>query len=101
MPRSIITLVRITTCALFLLSAMITAHAQFRAGVQGTISDSAGALVPDEAVEAFAVAGSPEHCLRRLRDFVDAGIEEPVLSLVGTPGMCAFGIDVMRRFEVQ
>jgi hypothetical protein len=29
---------------------MITAHAQFRAGVQGTISDSAGALVPDAKV---------------------------------------------------
>jgi 5,10-methylenetetrahydromethanopterin reductase len=61
----------------------------------------AAALVPDEAVEAFAVAGSPEHCLRRLRDFIDAGIEEPVLSLVGTPEMCAFGIDVMRRFKAE
>jgi hypothetical protein len=29
---------------------MITAHAQFRAGVQGTISDSSGALVPDAKV---------------------------------------------------
>jgi hypothetical protein len=29
---------------------MITAHAQFRAGVQGTISDSNGALVPDAKV---------------------------------------------------
>jgi 5,10-methylenetetrahydromethanopterin reductase len=58
----------------------------------------AAALVPDEAVEAFAVAGSPDHCLRRLRDFVDAGIDEPVLSLVGSPEKCAFAIDVMRRF---
>jgi len=29
---------------------MITAHGQFRAGVQGTISDSSGALVPDAKV---------------------------------------------------
>jgi 5,10-methylenetetrahydromethanopterin reductase len=58
----------------------------------------AAALVPDEAVEAFAVAGSPDHCLRRLRDFVDAGIDEPVLHLVGSPEKCAFAIDVMRRF---
>jgi 5,10-methylenetetrahydromethanopterin reductase len=58
----------------------------------------AAALVPDEAVEAFAVAGSPDHCLRRLRDFVDAGLDEPVLSLVGSPEKCAFAIDVMRRF---
>jgi 5,10-methylenetetrahydromethanopterin reductase len=59
----------------------------------------AAALVPDEAVEAFGIAGSPEHCLRRLRDFIDAGIDEPVLSLVGTPAMCAFAIDVMRNFR--
>jgi 5,10-methylenetetrahydromethanopterin reductase len=59
---------------------------------------AAAALVPDEAVEAFAVAGSPEHCLRRLRDFVDAGIDEPVLSLVGPPQSCAFAIEVMRKF---
>jgi 5,10-methylenetetrahydromethanopterin reductase len=58
----------------------------------------AAALVPDEAVEAFAVAGSPDHCLRRLRDFIDAGIDEPVLSLVGSPEKCAFAIDIMRRF---
>jgi 5,10-methylenetetrahydromethanopterin reductase len=60
---------------------------------------AAAALVPDEAVEAFGIAGSPEHCLRRLRDFIDAGIDEPVLSLVGTPDKCAFSIDVMRRFK--
>ena len=33
-------------CGLFLLSAMITAHAQFRAGVQGTISDSTARSCP-------------------------------------------------------
>ena len=43
-------LVRTSLCGLFLLCAMITAHAQFRAGVQGTISDSNGALVPDAKV---------------------------------------------------
>ena len=50
MSRTIYRLVRIGTCGLFLLCAMITAHAQFRAGVQGTISDSNGALVPDAKV---------------------------------------------------
>lgn len=50
MSRTINRFVRISLCALFLLSAMITAHAQFRAGVQGTISDSSGALVPDAKV---------------------------------------------------
>src|ERR1044072_1543646 len=50
MSRTIYRLVRTGLCGLFLLSAMITAHAQFRAGVQGTISDSSGALVPDAKV---------------------------------------------------
>lgn len=43
-------IVRITMCGLFLFAAMMTAHAQFRAGVQGTISDVNGALVPDARV---------------------------------------------------
>src|SRR5690349_20350849 len=50
MSRTIYRLVRTGLCGLFLLSAMITANAQFRAGVQGTISDSNGALVPDAKV---------------------------------------------------
>src|ERR1044072_2262833 len=50
MSRTIYRLVRTGLCGLFLLSAMITALAQFRAGVQGTISDSNGALVPNAKV---------------------------------------------------
>lgn len=50
MSRTFFILVRLTMCGLFLMSAIITANAQFRAGVQGTVSDSAGALVPDARV---------------------------------------------------
>src|SRR5215216_5149019 len=50
MPRTIFNLTRIIACGLFLLVAMITAHAQFRAAIQGTISDSSGALVPEAKV---------------------------------------------------
>ena len=50
MSRNTNHLVRIITCGLFVLSAVISANAQFRAGVQGTVSDSAGALVPDAKV---------------------------------------------------
>ena len=50
MSRTIFSLVRISLCGLFILSVMITANAQFRAGVQGTISDSSGALVPGARV---------------------------------------------------
>jgi 5,10-methylenetetrahydromethanopterin reductase len=58
----------------------------------------AAALVPDEAVEAFGIAGTPEHCSKRLRDFVDAGIDEPVLGLLGSAEDCALALDVVREF---
>ena len=45
--------------------------------------DAAARLVPDEAVEAFAVGGTPAECRERLRAYVDAGIEEPVLCILG------------------
>jgi len=44
------TFVRTLACGLFILFAMITAQAQFRAGIQGTISDSNGALVPGASI---------------------------------------------------
>jgi hypothetical protein len=50
MSRAIYRLVRISACGLFVLCAIMTANAQFRAGVQGTISDSNGALVPDAKI---------------------------------------------------
>jgi alkanesulfonate monooxygenase SsuD/methylene tetrahydromethanopterin reductase-like flavin-dependent oxidoreductase (luciferase family) len=60
---------------------------------------AAAALVPDEAVEAFGVAGAPDHCARRLRDFIDAGLDEPVLGLLGTPENCRLALDVIRGFD--
>src|SRR5215207_8420871 len=50
MSRIMYRFVRTGMCGVFVLCALITAHAQFRAGVQGTISDSSGALVPDAKV---------------------------------------------------
>ncbi len=50
MSRTTYSLVRLAMCGLFLCSVVITANAQFRAGVQGTVSDSAGALVPEAKV---------------------------------------------------
>lgn len=50
MTRTSFSLARTIVCGLFILSAMITAQAQFRAGIQGTISDSNGALVPGARV---------------------------------------------------
>src|SRR5689334_2107732 len=50
MSRTLFSLVRTVLCGIFIFGAVITAQAQFRAGVQGTISDSAGALVPEAKV---------------------------------------------------
>lgn len=58
----------------------------------------AAALVTDEAVEAFSIAGTPRHCSKRLRDFIDAGIDEPVLGIMGSTEHCALALEVMREF---
>ena len=58
----------------------------------------AAALVPEEAVEAFGIAGTPAHCTKRLRDFIDAGLNEPVLGLLGSTENCVLALDVMREF---
>ncbi|HEY2963627.1 MAG TPA: TonB-dependent receptor [Pyrinomonadaceae bacterium] len=50
MSRTSFSLARLMVCGFFILLAVITAQAQFRAGIQGTISDSAGALVPGAKV---------------------------------------------------
>ncbi len=56
-------------------------------------------LVPDEAVEAFAVAGRPRHCLDRLQAYVEAGLEEPVLSIPGEPEERALALKLVREFS--
>ena len=47
MKRTTCSLLRVLTCGLILLAATATAQAQFKAGIQGTVTDSTGALVPD------------------------------------------------------
>lgn len=50
MSRILSILVRTSVCGLLLLFAVITASAQFKAGIQGTVTDTAGGLVPDAKV---------------------------------------------------
>src|SRR6266540_7099257 len=45
-----LTLLRVMMCGFVLLSAMATAQAQFKAGIQGTVKDSSGGLVPEAKV---------------------------------------------------
>ena len=43
----------------------------------------ATSLVSDDAVEAFSICGTPRACRDRLQAFVDSGIDEPVLMVMG------------------
>jgi hypothetical protein len=50
MSHTLTQLLRATVCALAIISFSTTALAQFRAGVQGTVTDPAGAVVPEATV---------------------------------------------------
>jgi hypothetical protein len=50
MSHTMFRLVRVVMCGLFLLFALGTANAQFKAGLQGTVTDSGGGLVPEAKI---------------------------------------------------
>lgn len=61
-------------------------HEALMAAVARRDMAAAVALVPAEAIEAFTVAGDAAECRRRLQAYLDAGLEEPVLALIGDAG---------------
>lgn len=50
MNRTTFSLIRVITCGLFLMFAVGAANAQFKAGIQGTVTDTAGGRVPGAAI---------------------------------------------------
>jgi 5,10-methylenetetrahydromethanopterin reductase len=60
--------------------------------------DLAGAakLVPEEAIDAFTVAGTPETCRQRLQEFAALGLDELVLLSMGTPSHQLAAIRLIR-----
>jgi hypothetical protein len=50
MNRTTSSLVRVLTCGLFLLLFLSSASAQFKAGIQGTVTDTSGGLIPDAKI---------------------------------------------------
>jgi 5,10-methylenetetrahydromethanopterin reductase len=50
---------------------------QFRGRFAG--GDLAMDLVDDNIIDTFAIAGSPETCVRRMAEFVDAGLDIPIV----------------------
>lgn len=60
---------------------------------------AASRLVSDQAVEVFAVAGTPRHCLDRLQIYIEAGLEELVLSILGESADRALALRLVREFS--
>ena len=50
MNRTTSSLVRVITCGLFLLVFVGAANAQFKAGIQGTVTDTGGGLIPEAKI---------------------------------------------------
>ncbi len=59
--------------------------------------EAAARLVPDAAVDAFAAAGTVRECCDKLHTFADAGLDEVVLLMAGTPAEQRYGLAVIRE----
>jgi len=58
---------------------------------------AAASLVSDEAVDAFAVAGTVQECCDKLIAYRDAGLKELVLLLAGDLSDQRYGLSVIRE----
>jgi 5,10-methylenetetrahydromethanopterin reductase len=61
--------------------------------------DAAEALIPDEAVDRFAVAGTPDECIGKLKRYSAAGCKELVLLMAGTLEDHQYGLKVIRQLR--
>jgi 5,10-methylenetetrahydromethanopterin reductase len=79
-------------------SGIAVDHEAVMAAIARRDIKAAASLVSDEAVDAFGIAGTPAHCRKRLADFIDAGLEEPVLNLLGKPSDHLLALKIIREF---
>jgi 5,10-methylenetetrahydromethanopterin reductase len=70
-------------------AAIITAHARHD-------FDAAVKLLPIEAADAFAVAGTPAQCRARLEEYLAAGLDEPIIEVTGNAEERKLALDVVR-----
>ena len=61
--------------------------------------ETAAGLVPDEAVEIFAVAGTVQQCCDRLQAFGKAGLQDVVLLMAGNLEDQRYGLEVVRALS--
>jgi 5,10-methylenetetrahydromethanopterin reductase len=60
--------------------------------------EKAAIFVPDAAIDAFGVAGTPAECAKALDAYLDAGLEQPVVQVSGSEQNKALALDVIREF---
>lgn len=58
---------------------------------------AAARMVPEEAVQQFSVAGTPEDCRRGLEAYIAAGVEEPIIEVFGSDEEKRLAIRVIRE----
>jgi 5,10-methylenetetrahydromethanopterin reductase len=59
--------------------------------------DAAVRLMPPEAANIFAVAGTPAECGARLAEYLAVGLDEPVIEVTGTDEERALALEVVRE----
>ena len=74
-------------------------HEAIIAAVAERDMETAKSLVPDDAVDAFAVGGTVRNCRDRLAAYLDTGVTEPVIQISGSPEGRALAFDVLREFS--
>lgn len=57
--------------------------------------EAAAALVPDAAIDAFGVAGTPAACRDGLEGYLGAGLDEIILHISGTPENRALALNIV------
>ena len=63
--------------------------------------DAAVRLMPIEAANIFAVAGTPDECGARLAEYLAVGLDEPVIEVTGTAEERALALEVVREVARQ
>lgn len=73
-------------------------HEAIIAAVAKRDMEGALALVPEDAAQAFAIVGSVADCGAQVQRYLDAGLDEIILSLVGTPEDKAKSLSTLGEF---
>jgi probable F420-dependent oxidoreductase len=63
---------------------------------QGGDRKAATAAIPDDVVDALVLNGTPERCRQQVLEYVDGGVDTPVLAVLPTPELNDGGMTALR-----